>query len=182
MSGLGGEAAGPQVTLLRALIPRVQETVEEVRRISMALRPSTLDDLGLLATIGWFCREFHQTHRRLQVERRVDVVEEDIPERLKIVIYRVLQEAMNNVAKHSGAARVEVTLRRSGDLLELGVADDGDGFDTRGLRQTNRETAGFGLSSMRERTELSGGWFSLESAADSGTVVRACWPSQAASA
>jgi len=100
----------------------------------------------------------------------MDGEEEEIPDGLKIVIYRVLQEALNNVAKHSRADRVFLSLKTSSEGIELAVEDKGDGFDP------DNCGAGLGLGSMRERVELSGGRFFMESTGGKGTVVRAAWP------
>lgn len=168
--------------LMESVVARLRGAVEEVRRIGMALRPSILDDLGLLATVGWFCREFRQTYPGFALETHLSLREEDVPEPLKIVVFRVLQEALNNVAKHSHAVRVRVSLAREGDALVLEVADDGVGFDVEqalALRSTRRS---LGLDSMRERTQLSGGSFWIDSEAGRGTCVTASWPVLAAGA
>ena len=157
----------------KQLVPRLQRSLEEVQRVSMALRPSILDDFGLMPTIQWFCREFEAAYPGICVEQRVVVHEEVVPEDLKTVTYRVFQEAMNNAAKHSGAKRIVVALRRENETLELRVADDGAGFDPSTVDGTKRP--GFGLRSMRERTQLSGGSFSLETRPGAGTRVSARW-------
>jgi signal transduction histidine kinase len=103
--------------------------------------------------------------------------ERDIPNALKIVIFRVTQEGMNNIAKHSKADLVHLSLRKMDGRIELVLKDNGQGFDLKkvlGLESTKR---GLGLTSMRERTELSGGSFAIESAEGKGTTVRASWPS-----
>ena len=105
----------------------------------------------------------------IRVERWMEVEEEEIPDSLKIVIYRVLQEALNNVAKHSRADRVFLSLKTSSEGIELAVEDKGDGFDP------DNCGAGLGLGSMRERVELSGGRFHMESTIGKGTVIRAAW-------
>jgi len=77
-----------------------------VRRIHAELRPSLLDDLGLITTITWFCREFEEHYSGIQIKTAIDIEEADVFESLKIVIFRILQEALNNVAKHSKAETV----------------------------------------------------------------------------
>jgi PAS domain S-box-containing protein len=176
-----GERRG-QMESLRKLVPKLQDTVEEVRRMSMALRPSTLDDLGLLATIRWFLRELRVSCPHIAVEQRLEVVEPEIPEALKIVIYRTLQEALNNAAKHCGECNVEVVLEHRAGGLQLAVADDGDGFDPGSVRRRDPASRGFGLASMRERVELSGGVFQVTAAPGAGTRVRAEWPPEALTA
>jgi PAS domain S-box-containing protein len=157
---------------LSSLVPLIQHTMEEVRNTSMALRPSTLDTLGILATITWFCREFEATLPGISVEKTIGVQESDIPEDLKTVLYRILQEAFNNVAKHSKASTVKLSLMRDHGGITLVVEDNGKGFDLPVVMETEM---GLGLTSIRERTELSGGSFSMESEPDRGTTLRVSW-------
>ncbi len=174
MGRVAGEA---EMRSLRAVVPRVQETVEEVRRISMALRPSILDDLGLVATIRWHLRQFGALHPELQVTVETDGLDEaEVPEERKIVVFRILQEALNNAAKHGGAGHVRVGLATAGGRLELEVEDDGCGFDAAAVARRPAAQRGLGLSSMRERAELSGGALTVTSRAEDGTSVRAAWP------
>jgi len=172
---MGKDVAESTVNSLNNLIPIIQSTVEEVRRITMDLRPSTLDDLGILATIGWFCREFQETYATVRIEKEIRLEEADIPGSLKTVIYRVLQEALNNVAKHSGADRVTIFLTKRGHTIELTIEDNGRGFDLKEAYDIDGSKRGFGLGSMKERIELSGGSFSLQSIRREGTTVKASW-------
>jgi signal transduction histidine kinase len=155
---------------LEPIISLVQNSIEEVRRISSDLWPSTLDDLGLLLTVNWFCRNFQSIYSAIQVEKKVQIQENEVPAPLKTVIYRVLQEAMNNVAKYSQTAEVQLSLQKVDSRIELTVKDFGIGFDMQGSPR------GLGLASMKERTELSGGTFHISSKPGEGTVVRASWP------
>ena len=163
----------PLAHSLRQLAGRMQEVIEEVRRISMNLRPSTLDDLGILPTLGWFMREFSAIYRQVELRTLVDVDEEQIAAPLKTAIYRIVQEAFNNVVTHSRARRVSLVLRRRERRLELQIQDDGAGFDP-GARR--RERSGLGLATMRERAEVTGGRFVLRSEAGRGTTVSVSWP------
>ena len=163
----------PQARTLRAVVPVLQASVEEVRRISMALRPTTLDDLGLIATIAWFTREFQMTYPHMDVERLIEVEEFEVPDLLKTNIFRILQEAMNNASKYSQASKITVSLRQILGDLQLVVGDNGVGFDP---DQPRRKThGGFGLVSMRERAELFGGTLIITSAVGAGTMVIAQW-------
>jgi len=164
------------VSNLVNLIPVIQSTVEEVRRITMDLRPSTLDDLGILATIAWLCREFQSTYSTVEIKREINAEESDVPNPLKIVLYRVMQEALNNVAKHSGANMVTISLGRKNNTIQLAIEDNGCGFDVEEARSVESSKRGFGLGSMKERTELSGGTFAINSAKGKGTFVLASWP------
>lgn len=161
---------------LREVLAMAQETVEETRRISSNLRPSIVDDLGIMATINWFSRQFQGLYDSITIEKHMEVQEDEVAEPLKIVIYRILQEAMNNVAKHSNADTVHISLRRTEESLELAVEDNGRGFDSVSLLQQGKSLTGMGLGSMRERTELSGGSFTISSKKGEGTVVEASWP------
>ena len=155
---------------LEAIMPIIQQSMEEVKRIGMNLRPALLDDLGLLPTIGWLVREYQKTYPHIRVEKQTEIEETQVPEPLKAVIYRILQEAMNNIAKHSKANLVSISLmRKKDDRIELVIEDNGIGFDMESIKK------GLGLGSMRERAELSGGSFDNESVKGRGTVIRASW-------
>jgi signal transduction histidine kinase len=162
--------------LLGGVIPLVQEAIDEVQRISRGIRPSMIDDLGIVATVGWFCREFATARPTIRVELDLCIEEREIPEALKIVFYRVLQEAMNNVAKHANGDVVRVRLSRSAYNLELVVEDNGRGFDVDRLTVGEPGTRGLGLPSMRERVELAGGSLVVRSTGQVGTIVQAILP------
>jgi len=163
---------------LESLIPIIQESVEEARRIQMDLRPSILDDLGILATINWFCREHQTTYPGIYIEKQIDIQESEVPDSLKTVIYRILQEALNNIAKHSQAYLVSLSLNKKGSEIELIIQDNGQGFALEGVISEETSPRGLGLTSMRERTELSGGSLSIESILGKGTTIKAIWPIQ----
>jgi signal transduction histidine kinase len=161
---------------LDSIVLRIQEAVNECRRMQMDLRPSMIDDLGLLPTLSWFCRTFEQTYPGIRIERKIDIAEGDIPEPLKIVVFRVTQEAMNNIAKHSKADLVRFSLRKVGDKMELVLEDNGRGFNLEEIHSRRANVKGLGLTSMRERAGLSGGSFDIESVDGKGTSVTASWP------
>lgn len=177
LSRLSADADSEKVIeFLKSGIPVIQLAIEEVRRISMDLRPSILDDLGILATISWFCREFGNTHANIAVDRDIQIEEEEVPEGLKIVIYRIMQEAFNNAAKHSGASRLLVRLKRECSCINFTVSDNGTGFVREDVRLKEGMAKGLGLASMRERVELSGGRFTIETGPGKGTSILASWP------
>jgi len=161
---------------LESMIPILQETIRETRRIQMALRPSILDDLGILATIEWFCRQFELTYTHISIKQEIDIQEDEVVDPLKIAIFRVLQEATNNIAKHSKADLVHLSLRKTDGRIELVLEDNGRGFDLKKVLASESTKRGLGLTSMRERTELSGGSFGIESGKGKGTTVRVSWP------
>jgi signal transduction histidine kinase len=163
---------------LNAVIPVIQEGIEECRRMQQDLRPSLLDDLGLLATLSWFCRRYQTIYTGIEVELEQTVEEADIPNALKIVIFRVTQEGMNNIAKHSKADLVNLRLSKMNGRIELVLEDNGQGFDLKKVLGSESTKKGLGLTSMRERTELSGGSFAIESSAGKGTIICVSWPSE----
>lgn len=161
---------------LESVVPLAQGAVEEVRRISRNLRPSSLDDLGLLATISWSCQEFNTLYAGIEIQKKMEIEETHVPDPLKIVIYRVLQEALNNIAKHSGANLVRISLKATSGMIEMIIDDNGKGFEMEHILSDQRSDRGLGIASMKERTELSGGSFLIESYKDVGTTVQASWP------
>jgi len=163
-------------TVLQSVIPIVQGAIDEARRIQMNLRPSMLDDLGILATVKWFCRQFESTYSRIRISQSIEIEEHEVPGSLRTVIFRVLQEGLNNIAKHSMANMVLLSLRKTGQAIELVIQDNGQGFNLSRVRSQSGATLGLGLESMRERTELSGGSFKIEPIEGKGTTIGVSWP------
>jgi signal transduction histidine kinase len=161
---------------LEHVISLVNQLLEESRRIMNDLRPSILDDLGIVKTIGWFSREFRRIHPQIDVMEIIDMDEGDVPESCKIAIYRVIQESFHNIVKHSGAQSVDLRFQKAGESLLLTVEDNGIGFDARKVLLGDGHRRGLGLSTMKERTELSGGRMLIESAPGEGTRILAAWP------
>lgn len=110
------------------------------------------------------------------METKIDVQEDDISNPVKSVIYRVLQEALNNISKHTQTALVNLSLQEKDRAIEFTVQDHGQGFDLNAVLSEKNYAKGLGLSGMRERTHLSGGSFSIESSKGIGTTIRASWP------
>jgi signal transduction histidine kinase len=160
---------------LGVLFKMAQENIEEVRRIQLDLRPPMLDDLGLLPTVAWLLREFRKTYSRISIEELVGIREEDVTDSLKTTIFRILQEALNNITKHSTGNLVRVFLVKRDETLELTVQDNGQGFELDHILSRDKGRKGLGLASMRERAELSGGSFSVHSAKGEGTMIRVSW-------
>jgi signal transduction histidine kinase len=147
-----------------------ERTFQEVRNIALLLRPSMLDDLGLAAALEWQGRE---VSRRSEIEVEVDSegVPESLPDEYRICIYRLVQEALTNAVRHSGARNAKVTVEQAATGIRVRVHDDGHGFDP-------GRTRGLGLLGMEERVKRLGGSFSVESDPATGTSVAAELPSQ----
>lgn len=163
--------------LFERFVPTLQRCIDETRSIYMSLRPTMLDNMGIAATIKWHCREFLNLYPHHHIELEMDIGDEEkIPEPVKIAIFRISQEALNNVAKHSRAEWVDFSLKRLENSIELRIADDGVGVDLNSVVSQADTVRSLGLLGMRERAELSSGTFSIRSAPGEGTVVRASWP------
>jgi PAS domain S-box-containing protein len=159
----------PAASDFRKVTNIVQKTMKEARRIMDRLRPSILDDLGLIPALDGFCRQFQELYPHIQLECKMEVREDQIPDSIKVVIYRVAQEALTNFARHGGGTLAQISLAKGSDRIEFMVQDNGRGVD---LESTKR---GVGLESMRERVEISGGEFRIESTPGQGTTIRATW-------
>lgn len=155
--------------LLQRLTLMVGSAIQELRHVVMNLRPAMLEDLGILATLSWFFREFEKTCRGVKVEKHFNLVEESIPASLRVTIFRIIQEATNNIVKHAHAERIRVCLEIRGGTLRLSIEDNGDGFDTA------RCSTSLGLLSMKERAEISGGQYVMKSTAGQGTKIDVSW-------
>lgn len=161
--------------LLNEAVRDLRGAVDDVRRISNQLRPTMLDDLGLLRTVQSLCRQCQAATPQLAIELDVPESESDLPPTLKYVVFRLLQEALNNVIKHSQASRVLIYMRIHDGQFSIGVEDNGQGFDSRGILSGKTCLVGIGLNSMRERTEGASGRFSIQSEPGQGTVITASW-------
>ena len=161
----------------RMLAKAMEHAIDESRRIMTDLRPSILDDLGILATISWFCRRYETLYSGISVEKEIRIEESQVPEHLKIILFRIMQEAMNNAAKYSKAGKVNIVLALECGFIELRIQDNGVGFEPEEV-VARGDFGRLGLTSMRERAELSGGRFELQSTPGAGTRIMACWSIQ----
>ena len=173
---VGGEKAETPISnILTSITSMVKNAVEELRRIQRNLWPSLLDDLGVLKTVQGFCRAYNEVYAGIRIEIDLGVEEADVPSRLRIVIYRIIQEAFNNIAKHSRANLATISLQKTESGFDLLITDNGSGFDPAAVSRDGPSLTGLGLSTMKERTELSGGIFSIDSMPGKGTSIRCSW-------
>jgi two-component system sensor histidine kinase UhpB len=159
---------------LRDAAELATQALHETRELSRLLRPQILDDLGLEPALRWLTRTFGE---RTGIALEVDLVGLDgrLSSDLETLAYRVVQEALNNVAKHAGATRAQVLARREGAELQLVVADDGRGFAV-AAPETADAGDGSGLRGMRDRVELFGGKIEIGSRPGRGTRIAARVP------
>jgi signal transduction histidine kinase len=156
------EDLGEAVGNLRDL---VVQTLQDVKRLAVELRPTALDDFGLAAALERLVDGFaEQTGATVELESRLG--EERLPTDVETVLYRIVQEALTNVVKHAQAGRVSIVLQRKDEKVMAVIEDDGRGFST-----AEREDGGLGLVGMTERVELVNGRLQIESAEGAGTTL-----------
>jgi len=165
-------ALRPHEKELRERVDRVRELVESslavIRNMALLLRPAMLDDLGLAAALGWLAREISRpTGLRIQVQ--ADDLPSDLPDEHKTCVFRIAQEALNNIARHANANAVEITVRASDSWLAVTVQDDGRGFQ-------HGRAHGLGLTGMHERAESLGGSVKITSGPGKGTLIEVALP------
>jgi signal transduction histidine kinase len=162
------ESFGEAREHIAAVRTLAEKTVNEVRDLALLLRPSMLDDFGLVPALNWQAREMTK-RTGLNVVLSADDAADDLPDEHKTCIFRLVQEAVNNSARHANARTVEVEVKRGDDRVHFSVRDDGAGFDTRFVR-------GLGLLGMEERVRRLGGRLAIDSQLGRGTVISAELP------
>jgi len=178
---IGWDRGKPEFGQLESAVADLKLLIDEIRRISRNLAPSMLRDFGIQFALDWLCREFTNANQNAIARCVTKIDESETPDLLKIAVYRVVQEALNNTAKHAEATRVDVSLESKGGGLQLTIADNGAGVDTATLEGESGAAGGFGLRSMRERVEATEGRLRFESSPGRGTVVSAEWSEEALS-
>ena len=165
----------PNASDLDEHIDTVNYALDQVRTLSLDLRPSMLDDLGLVPALRWYV---DRQARQAGFEGQVLAMELDerLPPELEVTCFRVAQEALTNIARHVEARQVSVTVRRTDTEVELIVKDDGKGFDVEQALAEAAAGTSMGLLSMQERVHLAGGRLTIRSQAGQGTEIRARFP------
>jgi signal transduction histidine kinase/PAS domain-containing protein len=158
------------------IISSLGVAITETRSLAVSLRPPVLDDLGAASAITWLCQHFSDTYSDVAFHIEIDAENHEIPDSLSTAVYRIVQEALNNVVKHAGAETVMVALRLSGNELSLEVLDDGVGFNNSADATGNFKRLGrIGRLGMRERAINSSGTLEIKSWPGEGTRVTAKW-------
>jgi signal transduction histidine kinase len=158
----------PARRLLDTVKKLAEQSLQSVRNRALLLRPSMLDDFGLVPALRWQTREASRRTGTI-IELAAEETADELPDDYKTCVYRVVQEALNNVLKHSDAQSVQIVVRQEKDRLLLSIQDDGKGFDV-------RHTRGLGLVGMEERVRHLGGVFVIQSKPGQGTHLRVDLP------
>jgi len=175
---LGRENPELDLTSLEGTIADIKSLVDEVRRISSNLSPTMLEDFGVQVAMEWLCKEFKTQNRELDVACSVSIDEGETPELVKVAIYRVAQEALQNITKHAAATAVRALLESSDGGVKLIIADNGSGFVADDGQHGFDGKSGLGLRSMRERVDATGGRFELKAAPGKGVEIRVFWTAE----
>ena len=168
------------LSLQAPIVRRIQRLIDEVRSISKNLHPSILHDLGFHTAVLSFCREIKESFPEITIRTNLAVSNTDIPEKLKIVLYRVIQEGVTNAAKHAAPESIDVHLKKPGNTIVLSIKDNGTGFDPNSLPMKKTAGKGMGLKNIQDRAEIYEGTFELDTAMGRGTVLKFTWPLQTA--
>jgi two-component system sensor histidine kinase UhpB len=161
------EEARKRVADIRTL---AHQTLRAVRNLSIDLRPSALDDLGLLPALRWYIKEYQQKCE-IEVEFAASGFRERLPPEMETAIYRIIQESLTNTAKHAHARHVWIALDENGSRVHARMRDDGQGFDAQAVLRTPWQDRGLGLSGMMERASLLDGTVEIVSRAGAGTTI-----------
>jgi PAS domain S-box-containing protein len=153
----------------------IDRALQQVRDLSLNLRPSVLDDLGLMAALRWLVNSM-TSKSGLEIRFESDEIEPRLSKEIETTCFRVAQEAITNVLRHAQASKITVILRKDKDALSLAVSDNGIGFDARSAQARCVSGGSFGLLGMEERVTLSGGRFEVESTLDKGSRIMAHFP------
>lgn len=175
--GSAAKCADISVPFQSDLAGRIRELIDDVRRLAWGIRPSILDDYGLEIALERYVQEVAaQSHIQIDYESSAPPDAPRLPGPIEVTLYRISQEAITNMVRHSGAEQASLVLIRTRDEVTLLIEDRGCGFDPVGIRERHRPC--LGLAGMRERMSLLGGTFTLESAPGSGTTIRVRVPFQ----
>jgi len=164
------------VMSLQKIIGHLEDTIEESRRISYQLRPLALDDFGLTTALLEYIKLFKTFYPKLEIVSQVDISNNGISDGIKTILYRVVQEALNNIGKHSGADFAKIAMSESQDQILLKIEDNGCGFEIAKVLNIHQPLKGYGMHSMKERVEICEGTFQVQSEPGKGTLLFASIP------
>jgi signal transduction histidine kinase len=172
---LAGDPSGELQARLADSVEMARLALNESRELSRLLRPPVLDDLGLAAGLSWLARTLEQ-RTGLRVELAFTGLEERLDPEIETLVFRLVQEALTNVLRHSGVDLAQVAVSSAGGRIELRISDAGRGFDPPAVLAGGEAATGSGLRGMRDRLEIFGGRLELVSAPGQGTLVWAMLP------
>lgn len=168
-------AAKEDKLILEDIREKLDETTHELRTMTFELSPPVLYELGLIPALQWLAERFEDVNQ-VSCEFYAEVVDETIPENLRNMLYRSVNELLNNIRKHARARHVNLQVNQKGKVLQITIEDDGYGFDPKTLKSDFDTSSGFGLFNIEERIRLLNGKFKISSSPGKGTLVQLSLP------
>ena len=161
----------------REISAYVKQIIEDTRRLSWELSPRILEDLGLSAGLKWLIEEAGK-HLRVKTELHIQEIDHLFPAETRIRVFRIFQEAVSNIIKYAQAGRITVVARKTGDMVQFSIKDDGKGFAATHILALDSTEKGLGLATMEEWVNMLGGEFDVVSRKGEGTEIRFSVPTQ----
>lgn len=164
------DGASPGLDHILAAKENATRLLAETRRLILGLRPSVLDDMGLVPAIRWYC-DTHLVAQGIETAIEADLPAARLPRHIEVALFRVVQEAVNNIARHACATHVQIALMVREEAVTVAVADDGRGFDVEGALGQSATSERVGLLGMQERVNLLAGSIQIHSSIGRGTEI-----------
>jgi len=175
---VGQKSAEENSRALNTIVSAIQQAIQQASALAMDLRPPSLDELGIVATVDWYCRQFQVRHPEIRVEQEITLKETDVSHALKIILYRVIQETLDNLVKHAQANYIRISLDKNDDSIVLAIEDSGRLYQPGETAAQNTEEKRIWFYAIEERAVLSGGVVSTARKATGGYRVLFTWPAQ----
>lgn len=166
------DGIGEEADICNRVIEKISNLAENIRTTTSKLRPDLLDHLGLVPTLEWFIEDFKKQRSKIKIHFQAIGFKRRLNPNIEIVLYRIFQESINNILKHSGANKIDIKLTCSHPKVIFSCKDNGKGFDVTDNGFPRDDIMGIGLLSMKERAETLNGKFKLKSVEGKGTLVR----------
>ncbi|MCK5097099.1 MAG: PAS domain S-box protein, partial [Desulfobacteraceae bacterium] len=163
---------GEEADICNRVIGKISDLAETIRATTSKLRPDLLDHLGLVPTLEWYIEDFKKQRSKIKISFQATGFKRRLKPNIEIVLYRIFQESINNILKHSGANKIDIKLTCSHPKVFFSCMDNGKGFEVTENGFPREETMGIGLLSMKERTNSLNGKFELKSIINKGTIVK----------
>ncbi|BAU50042.1 histidine kinase [Sulfurifustis variabilis] len=171
---LGRQGAREAADSVNDLVPFLQEAIDEVRGLALELRPPSLDELGIVNTITWYCRRLQSAHPQITIECRVGPAEPQVPGPLRVIIYRILEETLAGIVRRGDAHHVRLELEETAGVIRLRIEDDAYACPSRATGESAEQRVD--LATIQERAALSGGRMQVHRRVPGGRIIEVSWP------
>ena len=161
---------------VREVIGYMEDLIGETRLLSKSLGCGSLDEFNLYNSISWYCKAMESCCKGLEIKQKIELLEEEIPKVCKIIIYRVLQEAVNNSLRHGQANNIVFSIQKKKRIIVFRITDNGKGFEYNPIPGSGYSLNGNGLKNMRVRVEIVGGTFEIRPRMGDGTRLEISLP------